>query len=201
MPFSTTLNPFQMPPFPVWRFSVDDYHRLIELGAFTEDDPVELLEGWLVPKMPRNPPHDGCIQCTNKAVSKVLPAGWTIRIQSALTTTDSEPEPDVAVVRGNERTYFQYHPRPVDVGLLVEVSDTTLLSDRNEKGRIYARAGVPSYWIVNLADQKVEVYTDPTGPDASPRYRQHQDYLPSQDIPLILDGQQIALISARDLLP
>src|SRR5262245_726794 len=111
------LNPFQMPPFPVWRFSLDEYHRLIELGAFTEDDPVELLEGWLVPKTPRNPRHDASIQCADKIIGPQLPTGFTIRIQSAITTVDSEPEPDIAVVRGHERTYTLHHPNVADIGL------------------------------------------------------------------------------------
>src|SRR5882762_3647803 len=93
---------FGMPPLPVRRFTVAVYHRMIDVGLLTEDEPVELLEGWIVPKMPRNPPHDGTIQRINKRLGRCLPPGWDLRVQSAVTTADSEPEPDLAVVRGDE---------------------------------------------------------------------------------------------------
>src|SRR5947209_14046669 len=98
------------PPYPVCKWTVDAYHHLIQAGLLTEDDNVELLEGWIVPKMPHNPPHDGTIQSTGEAVDRRLPAGWKVRVQSAVTTGDSEPEPDLAVVRGDARTYFHRHP-------------------------------------------------------------------------------------------
>lgn len=97
---------------PVRRFSVDEYHRMIQAGILTEDDAVELLEGWIVPKMPRNPPHDGTIQIADEVLRPRLPAGWQLRIQSALTMPDSEPEPDLVVVRGDARTYLNRHTRP-----------------------------------------------------------------------------------------
>src|SRR5262249_47133779 len=97
---------FPMSPYPVWRFSVRGYHGMIQAGILTEDDQVELLEGWIVPKMPHKPPHDGTIQLANKRIGRRLPPGWDIRVQSAVTTSDSEPEPDLAVVRGDESTYL-----------------------------------------------------------------------------------------------
>src|SRR5271155_4814826 len=81
------------------RFTVAEYHRLTEMGILTEDDNLELLNGYLVHKMARNPPHDGTVQRVRKRLEKVLPAGWEIRVQSAVTLSESEPEPDVAVVR------------------------------------------------------------------------------------------------------
>src|SRR5262249_11089254 len=108
------------------RFSVDEYHRLTELGILTEDDKVELIEGYLVLKMPRNPPHDGTLQRTLKRLAKVLPPGWDLRVQSAISLADSEPEPDLAVVREDPDGYTARHPAAADVGLVVEVSDSTL---------------------------------------------------------------------------
>src|SRR5436309_14098989 len=81
------------------RFTVDEYHRLTEIGILTEDDNLELIEGYLVLKMARNPPHDGTIHRAFKKLAPLLLAGWDIRIQSALTLADSEPEPDLAVVK------------------------------------------------------------------------------------------------------
>src|SRR5262249_16346423 len=128
----STLPPapvLQPPPYPIYKFSVDDYHRMIQAGILTEDDPVELLEGGIVPKRPRNPPHDGTIQIAVEVIRQRLPAGWQVRVQSAITTADSEPEPDLAVVRGDTRTYLARHPGPADIGLLIEVANT-LARDR-----------------------------------------------------------------------
>src|SRR5262245_43751216 len=86
------------------RFSVDEYHRMIQAGILGEGDRVDLLAGQVVHKMPRNPPHDGTIQLVNKQALAHLPGGWCVRIQSAITLSDSEPEPDLAVARGDERT-------------------------------------------------------------------------------------------------
>src|SRR5947207_11306032 len=94
------------------RFSVDEYHRLTELGILTEDDNLELIEGYLVLKMARNPPHDGALHRTLKRLLKALPAGWDIRVQSAVTLTLSEPEPDLVVVRQAGDDSASRHPGP-----------------------------------------------------------------------------------------
>src|SRR5437660_9984754 len=87
------------PPYPVSKLTVDGYHRMIQTGILTEDDPVEFLEGWIVPKMPHNPPHDGTVQRANKVLSRRLPPGWEVRIQSAVTTVDREAEPALGAGR------------------------------------------------------------------------------------------------------
>jgi Uma2 family endonuclease len=192
---------FGMPPGPIRKFTVAEYHQMIQTGLLTEDDPVELLEGWIVQKMPHNPPHDGTLSVTNKRLGTRLPPGWFLRVQMAVTLPDSEPEPDLALVRGQEEDYFAGHPGPADIALLVEVSDSTLTRDRTEKHRIYARAGIAVYWIINLVDAQVEVYTDPTGPDAAPRYRQRQDYGRNADVPLVIGGATMGQVPVRELLP
>jgi Uma2 family endonuclease len=196
-----TGNGNSCPPLPIRRFTVDEYHRMVRAGILAEDDPVELLEGWLVLKMPRNPPHDSALYRTAKRISERLPAEWLCRSQLALTADVSEPEPDVAVVRGPEERYDREHPRPRDTALVVEVADTTLLRDRTLKAALYARVGIPVYWIVNIADAWVEVYTDPTGPDPSPQYRQRRDYGRDEMLPLVLDGQEVGQLAAGGCLP
>jgi Uma2 family endonuclease len=183
------------------RFSVAEYHKLIELGILTEDDNLELLEGYLVHKMSRNPPHDSCLHLTLRAFLRVLPPDWCLRIQSAITLSDSEPEPDLAAVRGDERRYAARHPGPSDVGVVVEVSDSTLPGDRDDKGRIYAAAGIPNYWIINLVDRQVEVYTSPSGPATQPGFAQRAIYRAGDNIPLVLDGVVVAQLAVGDLLP
>jgi Uma2 family endonuclease len=183
------------------RFSVAEYHRLTELGILREDDNVELLEGYVVRKMSRTPPHDAALQKGTKKWLRLLPAGWDLRVQSAITLADSEPEPDFAIVRGDEQTYVSRHPIAGDVGLVVEVSDSTLVGDRDDKGRIYARAGIAGYWIVNLNEGQVEVYTAPSGPAADPRYGQRVDHRPGDSIALVLGGAMLAQVAVQDLLP
>ncbi len=130
-----------------------------------------------------------------------LPTGWDLRIQSAVTLVDSQPEPDIAVVRGSAVNYENNHPGPADIGLLIEVADSSLLRDQRDKTRIYARAGIVCYWIVNLLDRRIEVYTQPAGPTAVPAYGSFQIYQPGDNVPLVLDGNTVATVAAADLLP
>jgi Uma2 family endonuclease len=183
------------------RFSVAEYHKLIDIGLLTENDNLELIEGYLVLKMSRNPPHDSCIHLALRMLLRCLPPDWSLRVQSAITLSDSEPEPDLAIVRGDERTYAVRYPGPADVGLLIEVADSTLLGDRADKGRIYARAGIAVYWIINLIDRQVEVYSSPSSSGTSPAYGQRNDYGAADQLPLVLDGVAVASIPVRDLLP
>jgi Uma2 family endonuclease len=122
-------------------------------------------------------------------------------VQCAITLGDSEPEPDGAVVRGDARTYLTRYPGPGDVGLVIEVADSTLAADRIDKGRIYARAGIVCYWIVNLVDRQIEVYTSPSGPTAAPAFAQQADYHVGDAVPLVLDGTTVVSIPVQDLLP
>jgi len=147
--------------------------------------------------MPRNPPHATSLQRVRKRIERLTPAGWDVRIQSAVTLPDSEPEPDVAVVRGDELTYAARHPGPADIGLLVEVADSTLQRDREDKGRIYARAGILVYWVVNLVDRQVEVFVLSSGSTmATP-----QIFADGSSVPLVLDGTTVGTIAVHEVLP
>ncbi|MBX9583457.1 MAG: Uma2 family endonuclease [Gemmataceae bacterium] len=185
----------------VYRFTVEQYERMAEAGILTKYDKVELLEGYVVYKMPRNPPHDGTIQVITKRLGRRIPAGWDGRVQLTVALPDSQPEPDFAVARGDEATYLARHPTAAEVGLVVEVADSSLDRDQAEKGRLYARAGIPAYWIINLVDRQVEVYTQPSGPAAVPAYGSLVTYTAGEDVPLVLDGAAVATIPAADLLP
>ncbi len=196
-----------VPSDPIWRLSVAQYHRMIRTGVITDDDRVELLEGWLVTKMPKNPPHRLATKLIYDLLIRLLPAGWYVDAQEPITTKDSEPEPDIVVVRGEPRQYPDRHPGPADLSLVIEIADATLRRDRSLKKRLYARAGVPCYWIINLAEKQVEVYTSPTSPSSpsgtgsQPDYGLRQDYLSTDDVPLVLDGKEIGHLAVRDLLP
>ncbi len=182
------------------RFTVDEYHLMIESGVFNDNGRVELLHGWIVDKMSHSPPHDSSVSRIARRLMRALSDDWVVRAQCAITLADSEPEPDVAVVKGPEEAYDTRHPQPKDVVWLVEVSDSTLLSDREYKGPLYARARIPMYWIVNLPEGLVEVYTQPKA-GKSPAYRHRQDYGIDDAIPLVISGREVARIPVRELLP
>jgi Uma2 family endonuclease len=182
------------------KFTVDEYHQMIDAGVFGKYDRVQLLEGRIVDKMTHKPRHDASVDLTQSAIAPLLPADWRIRLQSAVTTADSEPEPDIAVVRGPARRYSRRHPQPRDIGLIVEIGDATLRDDRTIQYRIYARSRFPVYWIVNLVDEKVEVYRNPKG-GKKPRYEERRDYSNDESVPLVIAGKLLGTIPVRDLLP
>ena len=190
-----------VPTEPIWRLTVPQYHEMIRTGILTDDDPVELLEGWLVTKMPKNRSHSLSTRLAREALEKIVPEGWYVDSQEPITTEDSEPEPDVTVVRGEPRDYADRHPDPEAVSLLVEVSDTSLARDRGPKKRLYAAARIPIYWIIHLAERQIEVYAEPSGPGEEPDYRSSHVYQASEEVPVVIDGRQIARIAAREMLP
>src|SRR5437868_3175756 len=106
-----------VPEIPIRRLSVAQYHQMLDAGILTEDDEVELLEGWLVEKMTKHPPHRAATRLTRVALEKIVPAGWYVDTQEPVTTEESEPEPDISVIRGETRAYLERHPGPADVGL------------------------------------------------------------------------------------
>lgn len=173
---------------------------MAEAGVLREEDRVELLEGWIVPKMIRNPKHDAVVGLAHAALAARLPEGWFVRIQSAITTKDSEPEPDVAIIRGPIRRYLGHHPGSADVALVVEVADTSLVRDR-QKARLYAAAGIPAYWLVNLAGLRIEIYAAPVEAVGRSEYTVHRTLGSNDTIPLVIEGNTIATIPAAELLP
>jgi Uma2 family endonuclease len=185
----------------IWRLTVDQYHAMIREGILTDDDPVELLEGWLVAKTSKNPRHRVATRRLRLALERILPAGWYVEAQEPITTPDSEPEPDVAVIRGETRDYLDRHPGPEDLARVVEVADTTLERDRNSKKRLYARASIGVYWILNLADNQLEVYSEPSGPAETPDYARRQDYALADEVPFLVAGVEVGRLPVRELLP
>jgi Uma2 family endonuclease len=114
---------------------------------------------------------------------------------------DSVPEPDLSIVRGASRDYSQRHPKACDVALLIEVSDSSLAEDRGDKLQTYASAGVPVYWIVNLPNRRIEVYTEPNGAATPPHYHKSQFFCPGDEVPIVLDGVEVGRLNVSDVLP
>lgn len=182
------------------RITVEQYHRMIESGILNEDDPVELLEGYLVTKMPRSPQHDFAIRTLGKRLGRLVPDTFTLSNQCAATFDDSEPEPDFTIARGDETRYRDRHPGPEDTALVIEVSASSLSHDRTDKARIYARAGIPVYWVVNVVDSVIEVFTQPSGPCDSPAYAKRQEFPVGSSVPLVLDGSEIGTVAVGDVM-
>jgi len=182
-------------PLTLRRWKRVEYERLVDLGVF-EGDPVELIGGQLIVAEPKGSPHATAVGMANDALRAVLPPGWIVRVQDPLALDDeSAPEPDIALVRGSRADYRHAHPaRPA---LAIEVAQSSLSFDRQQKGSLYARAGVQDYWIVNLVDGVLEVYRD-AAPDASApygwRYRSLETFSPSAVVtPLALPSSPIAV--------
>jgi Uma2 family endonuclease len=154
-------------PLRTRRWTREEYERLIEVGVFRPGEPVELLGGQLVVREPQKSEHHTAVGLVEDALRATLPPGWLVRSQGPIELDDeSEPEPDVAVVPGNRRTYSHRHPdRPV---LVVEISESSLAFDREHKGGLYTRARLEDYWIVNLVDRVLEVYRQPVTDAAAP---------------------------------
>ena len=187
--------------FPPPTFTVAEYHAMIRTGVIHEDERVELLEGVVVSKMPRNPAHETRVNRLRKRIDPLLPPGLDSRIQAAITLTDGEPEPDYAVVRGADDDYDDRHPGGADVLLVAEVSFTSLAADRGVKHRVYARAGIPVYWIVNIPDRQIEVYTAPQPALDPPAYAARTDYPAGASVLVILDGVAVGFVNVDDILP
>jgi Uma2 family endonuclease len=144
------------------RFTVHDYHRMGEAGILHEDDRVELIEGEIVEMAAIGTRHFTCVNGLTRLLVRGVGDAAIVSVQNPVRLDEhSEPQPDLAVLQ--TRDYRESLPRPEDVLLLIEVSDTTLFYDRNVKLPLYARAGIPEVWIVDLAGETVEHYTGPSG--------------------------------------
>lgn len=200
-PPSTESSFAAVPTTPVWRLSLGQYHAMIDSGILRSGDPIEFLEGVLVPTMTRNPPDRIALAHLRDLLVKLAGTAWHVESQEAITLDTSEPEPDIAVVRGQVDDYPDRHPGPADVALVVEVSDSTLSTDRDLKKRIYSRAGIVEYWIVNRVDRQIEVYSEPTGASARTDYRQRLVFTPGQSIRVNLGDVSPGTIAVSDVLP
>ncbi len=138
------------------RMSVVEYHRLGELGIIAEK--VELLRGLIVDKMSKSPLHEFVLQKLATLLMRMVPKDYVVRLGAPLTFADSEPEPDISVVRGSPEDWLHEHPRRAE--LVVEISISSLVLDQT-KAELYAEAGIPEYWLVRAENRMVDVYREP----------------------------------------
>jgi Uma2 family endonuclease len=151
----------RMPPPRLWRIPRVRYEAMVRKGAFDEDDSVELLDGLLVVREPEGSRHAALVGHIGGILERAFGPGFHVREDKPFALDDaSEPEPDLAVLPGRHLDYIDAHPTtPV---LVLEVAMTSLAKDRLRKGGLYARAGIADYWLVNLVDEVLEVYREPT---------------------------------------
>ncbi len=143
-------------------FTIEEYYRMAEVGILSEDDRVELIEGEVIEVTPIGGRHAACVDRLNRLLNRRIGDAAIVRVQNPVRLSKySEPEPDVALLRPREDFYAQGHPTPEDVLLIIEVSETSLDYDRNVKMPLYARAGVPEVWLVDLSGEEIRVYSRP----------------------------------------
>ena len=143
------------------RFTITEYHRLAELDFFTEDDRVELIKGEIIKMAAKGKAHSVCNTRLYRELFKLLEEKATIRGQEPIIINDSEPEPDLTIVKNTPDDYFLNHPIPSDIFLIIEVADSSLKYDQEVKLFLYSEAGISDYWIFNLMDYYLECYSDP----------------------------------------
>lgn len=158
------------------RFTIDEYHRLIDLGFLTECDRVELIRGELIEMAAKGRRHSVCNTGLLYQLIPLLGDRAIVRNQEPIVlSSNSEPEPDFAIAYPREDSYLSAHPRAVDLVLVIEVSDSTLDYDQTVKLSLYAEDGIRDYWIVNLVANHLECYSQPyqdTGGNFSYRFKQ-----------------------------
>ena len=173
------LDPFKS-VLPLRRFSIDEYHKMIEAGILSEGERAELIDGVIVQMCAQKSKHSAVIsRFTTLLYPPVIERKALLRVQLPITLNDdTEPEPDLVLVKYREDAYVESHPGPGDVLLLIEVSDTTLGMDKLVKLPRYAASGIPEVWIVNLVDDIIEVYREPLElPDGTATYQRRTDFV------------------------
>lgn len=161
------------------RFTVEEYHRMGEAGILHEDDRVELLDGHLYVTSPIGSEHAACVRRLTRLFIRQVEPRALVSIQNPIRLDQaSEPEPDLALLAPREDDYAARHPHPDEVLLVIEVADSSESFDRSTKRSLYARAGLPEYWVVALEDNQMHVYRTPEGD----QYTAHETHAPGDTV-------------------
>ena len=178
------------------KFTVAEYYRMAEVGILKPDERVELIEGKIIVMPPIGPEHADNVDEFNEVLARYAPSRYRVRIQNPVRlSNESEPEPDVALLRRRPEGYGAAHPTPADVLLVIEVAHSSLEYDRNIKAHIYGRSGVPETWVRNLPEDCIERFTEP-GPEG---YAQHTVHRLGETLtPVSMPDLELAV---ADLLP
>lgn len=188
-------------PPEIRRLSREEYERAGELGIFGPTERLELIGGEVIRKVsPQHSPHASTVQLADHVLQRYVGPNYSIRTQLPLALGhDSEPEPDIAVVEGTPHDYF--HAHPTAALLVIEVADSTLTFDRSRKASLYAREGIPDYWILNLRDRVLECHRDPAPMADQPfghHYRSVTRHTEDEQVTPLFGASPLLV---RDLLP
>ena len=182
-----------------FRYTLEKYHRMIAAGAFDPEERCELIDGSLVKSMPQSSGHSHSVGRSARWFNRRLDDPWVVGSQTPITLAPHEPEPDCWISRSDRRPARGQHPGPAEVALVVEVAESSLAFDRGRKRRLYAAAGIPEYWIVNLADRQVEVHRRPI--PAENRYAEVETVSADGSVKVVLDGSEFGSLPLSELLP
>lgn len=187
------------------RITVEEYHRMAQAGIFGPEPRLELLEGVLIAKMTKNPPHVVATNLLEEQLHHLLPrgSGYCISMGNPVTIEDrdGEPEPDALILRGTPRDYAGRNQTPADAALVIEVANTSYAYDRFTKWVTYAGARVPIYWIVDLGRRRLEIHSEPAGQAETAYYGLTKILAQDDEVALVLDGREIASFAVREILP
>ncbi|MCL1470307.1 Uma2 family endonuclease [Argonema antarcticum] len=174
------------------RFTLDEYHKLTEIGFFHEDDRIELIQGEIIQMAAKGTAHETCISKLLRELVRLLGDAATLRCQSPIVlANNSEPEPDFAIVQNRPDDYLSAHPSPGDVLMVMEVADSSIDYDKNVKIPLYAEAGISDYWIFNLFNNQLEACSEP--------YQDNKGKFGYKNRRIVLPNQVIALPCFPDL--
>ncbi len=198
----STITPTQPAPSPaplaspaVYRMTVDEFERI---AGSLNDDQVELLDGYVIGRDDMRQRHVLATERRRRRLERIVGEGYFVREEKPIRIPEiDEPRPDISVVRGDPELFAQRHPAPAEVALLIEVSETGLDRDQGKKRFNHARSVIPIYWIVNLVDNQLEVYTRPE-PNG---YQSSQILNAGQEISVMIDGHEAGRIAVADILP
>jgi Uma2 family endonuclease len=197
-PMTSLVGPASASPSlaDVYRMDIEEFERIVD---FLKAERVELIDGFIVERGVIDPPHAVASRRLRQRLDRLVPDGWFIREDKPLRVHRTyEPLPDFAVLKGDPDTaYEDRHPGPADVAVVIEISDSTLSKDRGEKRVNFAKGGIGVYWIVNLIDRQVEVFTlRRRGGYGKPRV-----FKEGQSVPVFIDGTEVGRIVVSEILP
>ena len=196
---SPTISDWLPSPTSIYRLTVDEYEAMVVSGHFGKGNRIHLIDGILVRKMTKKPPHVIACERTRNALLRIAQPGWRVMTEAPVRIPGfNEPEPDLAVVRGDaqDEEFERRHPGPADIFLLVEVSHSTLDEDLKMAG-IYAAAGIPFYWVLDVIRGQVVVYSQP-GPSG---YGACDILMPGHALPVVIDRVEVGEIPVAEILP
>jgi Uma2 family endonuclease len=184
--------------------TAEEYFRAIDADVFAHNRRIELWEGYIHEKMAKKLPHTVSQGKIMLALTQHLPEGWTLWPEGPILIDDfTAPLPDLAIVRGRLDDYYRRgsNPKSGEIGLVIEVAETSRRKNPSESLKVYARAELPHYWLVNLVAARVEVYSQPRIEGAVASYAMVHMFESGNDVPLVLENQEVARIPVRDILP